>query len=150
MKKEDVLRIKSVRMNAEYTAVAIDYQNLKILKRGKFVDKEIGVKSAHSPAYYQDMDELFIWGNEKNKDNKVFVVKNRQVQKILDKVDKINEKYGIVKRWRAEEREIYFYIGGTEFVIYCNTEAMGVFDDTRWDVGNYFKTREEAEKLAKK
>lgn len=51
------------------------------------------------------------------------------------------------KRWRAESKEIYFFIND-----YCEITSDNDFfydeDNARYYFGNYFKTKEEAEKYA--
>lgn len=49
------------------------------------------------------------------------------------------------QRWRAELGEQYFYIE-KDNKIYGNTEAGCKTDDELWRIGNYYKTREIAEK----
>ncbi|MGL6131380.1 MAG: hypothetical protein ACRCZ9_07190, partial [Fusobacteriaceae bacterium] len=47
-------------------------------------------------------------------------------------------------RWRADERKCYHYItsiGGVDYSCDTGDEV----DDARFEIGNYFKTREEAE-----
>jgi hypothetical protein len=47
------------------------------------------------------------------------------------------------KRWRADEDENYYYItaGGAAYI---SAEVDTSTDDTRYELGNYFKTEEEA------
>ena len=51
------------------------------------------------------------------------------------------------KRWRAESKEIYFFIND-----YCEITSDNDFfcdeDNARYYFGNYFKTEKEAEKYA--
>lgn len=49
------------------------------------------------------------------------------------------------KRWRAEDKQEYFYIDGEGFVR-CIGESFFSCDDRRYELGNYFKTMEEAGK----
>lgn len=53
------------------------------------------------------------------------------------------------KRWRAANRDNY-YLVDSEGYIGCVKEYRDSTDDARYDYGNYFKTREEAELVAKK
>lgn len=65
------------------------------------------------------------------------------------------------KRWNAEEKRIEdlprwralynenYYLIGSELTVYCQSEIGYVVDDSRYNAGNYFKTREAAEKVAK-
>ena len=61
----------------------------------------------------------------------------------------MNEEYGIPKRWRAGQGEIYFFINSN-----CKIDTTknyindwDKFDDINYELGNYFKTKEEAEKV---
>ena len=51
-------------------------------------------------------------------------------------------------RWRALYNENYYLIG-SELTVDCQSEIGYVVDDNRYNAGNYFKTREAAEKVAK-
>lgn len=64
------------------------------------------------------------------------------------------------KRWNAEEKRIEdlprwralynenYYLIGSELTVDCQSEIENVVDDNRYNAGNYFKTREAAEKVA--
>lgn len=51
-------------------------------------------------------------------------------------------------RWRSENNEEYYYYVATTAEVMKDTEKGHVSDDARYGVGNYFKTREAAEKVA--
>ena len=53
------------------------------------------------------------------------------------------EETGQTKRWRAKMGETYFYVG-SDAVVYSTKELYGNRNDRYWDVGNYFRTSEEA------
>ncbi len=53
------------------------------------------------------------------------------------------------KRWRAEEGEEYFYIGGSGNVYY-QTECHDEYDDFFYAIGNYGKTEWKLEEKKKK
>lgn len=75
---------------------------------------------------------------------------NDEMKKRLENiVEKINEKYSTPKLWRANKGEFYYYfnmLGQTGEEI----ESKSRFNDICYDSGNYFKTREEAEKYQDK
>lgn len=53
------------------------------------------------------------------------------------------------KRWRAKKNCEYYYINSrVEVVVYL--EGCTVVDDEHFNIGNYFRTREEAEEMADK
>lgn len=147
--KENVLLIKRTRINEEYSAVEIIYQNENVLKRNEFSDEEIGVKSALQPDYLSGINILYIKGWNDSKDNVPFIVKNQYVEIIEEKVRLINEKYGVSKRWRAEKGSWYFYIDHLGEIIETVDEYHHL-DNQRFMIGNYFRTEEVArEKLEK-
>lgn len=61
----------------------------------------------------------------------------------------INERYN-KQRWRAEEREEYYYIEEDELSIEKTQELSYACDDRNYNKGNYFKTQKEAEEVLKK
>lgn len=140
MEKEKVLEIETQEV-FDKIAIRIKYQNFEVLKRGKFKDEEIIVESACAPDYINLNNKLYIQGEVESGDNRVFLVDKEDLKNILEKVNKINEKYGIPKRWRAEENDCYYTIFGE------NIEKKSLADDKFYNLGNYFKTLEEAEKV---
>lgn len=58
-------------------------------------------------------------------------------------VEKVNEKYGIKKRWRAGNEESYYLIH-TDFSVERDKEYYTITDNKRYEFGNYLKSREEA------
>ena len=72
-----------------------------------------------------------------------------------NEIKTINKRYSILfnivelPRWRAKKSNYYYYInGGCQ--ITPSMEILSETDDDRYKIGNYFKTREEAELYAKK
>lgn len=53
------------------------------------------------------------------------------------------------KRWRAKGKESYYFISNTGYV-YDSIEKYMIDDDELYKMGNYFKTKEEAEECVKK
>ena len=91
--------------------------------------------------------------------NKIEELKNK-IEKLSEEIilttDKLKkeldecEKSGKVnKRWRAEKYESYYYVDSDLFVEE-HTERDIEEDDNRYQIHNYFVTREEAEKVAEK
>ena len=146
MEKEKVLEIESQEV-FDRVAVRIKYQNFEVLKRGEFEDIEIGVVSFNNPCYLSyPYNQLHLKGKFKIDDDFIFTVTKEEFENIKNMVEKINEKYGIPKRWRAKENEVYYYVDSDDFVneiIDCHINK----DDERYNLGNYFQTKEEAEKV---
>ena len=146
MEKEKVLEIESQEV-FDRVAIRIKYQNFEVLKRGEFEDKGIGVVSFNNPCYLPSpYNQLYLKGKSKIEDNSIFTVAKEEFKNIKNMVEAINEKYGIPKRWRAEELEEYYYIGSNGIV--CSVgEEFSDEDNDHYNLGNYFKTKEEAEKV---
>lgn len=53
------------------------------------------------------------------------------------------------KRWRAEYDREYWFVGDA-FQVHKAFEFCNIYDDTRYEAGNYFQTKEQAEVVAKK
>lgn len=145
MEKENVLEIEYQEV-LDKVAVRIKYQNYEVLKRGKFYDEETEVESCFMPEYCKCDNKLFIQGNEKNKDGRILLVDKEDLEKILEIVKKINEKYGIPKRYRGENGEVYYFLNTKGEI--SGTVEEGISTDTHFfEQGNYFKTKEEAKKV---
>lgn len=66
----------------------------------------------------------------------------------LEKLIKgINEKYGITKRWRAEKGGEYCFIDDN-FSIKWDRDKEYFVDNRKYENGNYFETKTEAEEYA--
>ncbi len=145
-KYETVLEIEYEKVFDEY-AVRISKQNEDILQRGKFEDTELNVYSKY--CFDLESSNLFLRGICDNKDNKSILVCEENLEIIKTKVKLINEKYRILKRWRANKDKMYYYID-SRAKIDTLVEYFDEGDDARYSYGNYFKTKEDAEKkLAK-
>lgn len=77
----------------------------------------------------------------------------REKKILIDQLAKVNKKWNEETRtiedarWRAKEGELYFWL--THDVGMLNScEFFDEDDDVRYEIGNYFKTREAAEKAA--
>lgn len=145
MEKETVLEIEFMPIWDKW-AWKIIKQNEEVLVRDVFLDKEIGVMSdGGSPDFVKDTNYLFIRGFSKTEDNKINICSSEEKALIEDKVKAINEKYGILKRWRANKYDHYHFLGNV-FEIQESVEMGFVEDIERYQDGNYFRTKEEAEK----
>ena len=90
-----------------------------------------------------DLEQRIIWIYDDIylSDNDINCYCEEKIKQIKEFVDYVNEKYGIPKRWRAEENDCYYTIFGE------NIEKKSLADDKFYNLGNYFKTKEEAEKI---
>lgn len=142
MEKETVLEIEFQPVFDKW-AWRITKQNMDILKRGRFGDKELKVYSVVQPQYYKRDNRLYILGEYCDGDNDINFCTTEEKELIVEKVKAINEKYGIVKRWRAGNEESYYLIH-TDFSVERDKEYYTVTDNKRYEFGNYLKSRDEA------
>ena len=143
MEKENVLEIEFQPVFDKY-AWKVTKQNEEILKRGEFVDKEIGVSSICFSDFYRRRKVLFLRGSFNSMDDKINICTTEEKEIIERKVKSINEKYGVPKRWRANKYDYYHFLGNV-FEIRESVEMGFVEDIERYQDGNYFRTKEEAE-----
>lgn len=143
MEKEKVLEIEFQPVFDKW-AWKITKQNVGILKRGKLRDEELKVYSVIMPQYFKNIEKLAIWGENCDADKNINICTAEEKALIEEKVKAINEKYGIKKRWRAEEDNEYYYID-SEFSIRSDNENYVVVDNNKYMNGNYFKTKKDAE-----
>lgn len=143
MIKEKVLKIEHQPVFGKY-AVRITYQNEEILKRGEFED--CGIRSLSSPDYSKQDNIFYILGLNTCLDNDILIVNDKELQYIYEKVNEVNEKYGIIKIWRANKKEKYYFID-RDFIVQEDIEENTYVDNKRYNLGNYFKTYEAARKV---
>ena len=143
MEKEKVLEIEFQPVFDKW-AWKITKHKVGILKRGKLRDEELKVYSVIMPQYFKNIEKLAIWGENCDADKNINICTAEEKALIEEKVKAINEKYGIKKRWRAEEDNEYYYID-SEFSIRSDNENYVVVDNNKYMNGNYFKTKKDAE-----
>lgn len=143
MEKEKVLEFEIINMNDTGITGRLK-QNTNILKRGR--DTEYS-RAYIYPCWDIINKILYTYGENKEYDNLIFTVPKNDIGIFSNKIDKINEKYGIPKRWRATKNEKYFHIEASFNNIIGYKEEFNCIDDSRYRIGNYFKTQEEAEKV---
>ena len=146
MEKETVLEVEFIPVWDKW-AWRITKQNEDILKKGTFEDKGIGVYSYNYPSYNYYNCTLGIRGNNNDKDNLINLCIEDEKREIEVKVRNINEKYGIKKRWRAEDDEVYYYINEHFEADWFRDNRMPGTNQN-YENGNYFQTKEEAEEYA--
>lgn len=101
------------------------------------------------PEYKTDRDRLYIRGFCEEDDLKPFIIPNEKVELVKDKINAINEKYGKPKRWRAEYNERYYYFN-SQLKIDSMMNENDTIDNQLYELGNYFKTEEEAQEYENK
>lgn len=149
VEKEKVLEIEFQDV-FDKVAWKITYQNTDVLPRNRFEDRELGVRSCIEPN--NDRECLFLRGDLIEEDNKVCIATKKEAEIIKHKLDAINDKYGIPKRWRAKKGGEYWYIhisSKPNCLADIEGEHAPLGDNPfrhvdRYNCGNYFRTRDEA------
>ncbi len=152
MEIENVLEVEFIPIWDNNFVWKITKQNEDILKIGDFKDINLNVYSSSNYDYIKDTDTLYIKGEDTNYYYNCGIYKFctlREKELIEDKIKKINEKYGIVKRWRADRDRRYYFIDD-EFTVQCSIEENLSLDSNRYEIGNYFRTLEQAEEYIEK
>lgn len=149
MQKEEVLKLDYIQISDEYTIATITYQNDDILKRYTFNDNELGVTSDRNPEF--EYPSLFVRGYKKESDSMPIIIPNEHLEFVKDKVKKINEKYGVVKKWRPDIDDKYYYIslGSTNSINY-SVWGNTLYENQYLEKNLIFKTKEEAKFVADK
>lgn len=146
MEKEKVLEIESQEV-FDRVAVRIKYLNGDFFADGLLKEDVEKYKCSfiESPT---DLEERIIWLYDDIylSDNNIYCYCEETINKIKEFVDYVNEEYGILKRWRAEEGENYYSIAGVD-VIKIDSENLVELDNRRYELGNYFQTEEQAQKI---
>ena len=73
-----------------------------------------------------------------------YLINDSEKEKLEKSIKSINEKYGIKKRWRAENEGYYYYIHSDYFLTVFAIDHRFTDDNNRYEVGNYFNTGKEA------
>ena len=149
MQKEEVLKLNYIKINDEYTIATIIHQNDEILKREYFIDDKLLVASMEKPEF--DYPTLYIRGYKTKSDNLPITIPNKHLEFVKEKVKKLNEKYGVVKKWCPDIDDRYCYIsfGSTNSINYSIWGNRSI--ENRFLQKNLiFKTEEEARFVANK
>lgn len=158
MEKENVLEIEITKINDEWSAWYIKNINQKILRKGlrdkfyindNFYHFDIDEQETEFEYWSTDgwsQEEPTLYLNYQEKLMSTYLIKEKEIEDLKIIVSAINEKYGIPKRWRAEKDDYYYTIFG-ENIIVNSKEEKSLTDNQLYILGNYFKTKEEAEKV---
>ena len=155
MKKENVLEIEISKINDEYSLAIVKKMNRKVVEEKKEYNFRYADSSSlkmnsefhKDPNFRTYISDTILCSNlYLNSENDCFTIKNNLVESLELFLQDFNEKYGIPKRWRAEEGE-YYYISLDLGIIKTKSYSNDDFEDERYNLGNYFKTEEEAQKV---
>lgn len=138
MEKEKVLEIEITKINDEWSAMTITKLD-KILENNDMVgwkgDKDTDFNFCERKIYINPFHP-----------HQPFLILSQNIGLAETIINEINEKYGIPKRWRADDGDTYYYIGsGGE--VWSTEEISSDEDDDNYKLGNYFVTDEEARKI---
>ena len=149
MEKEKVLEIEIKKINDEYSVFYPTKLNIKELEKAGYTVTEFDVldevKKTAINFYFNNKNDFTILLNDSSL-NVPFIIENIYIEELKRIVDGYNEKYGITKRWRAEKGRKYYFLN-TECEIRNIWEDKTKENETRYNLGNYFKNEEEAQKV---
>jgi len=152
MEKEKVLEIEIKKVFLGY-AWLIKRNKLKVIRnlgtqsrpsRSEFYDKELFVELKQHDNYYEEIKYGTPERNYFFENNRL--MNEEEKEKLIEIVNKINEKYGIPKRWRSKIGDCYYSISQRNLV-FRSKEEERMLDTDLYNLGNYFKTEEEAERV---
>lgn len=163
MEKEKVLEIEITKINEMYSYWYVKKVNKIKLKamplteiahedkkkycfgygyRNEFKKEYIGYNHHSCVSNYQidlEIDNLESY-------DKPYLIENKLVPDLQFLIDVVNEKYGIPKRWRAQAVNLFYYIT-SDGEIESDYEVFSDENTDMYNLGNYFQTKEEAEKV---
>ena len=136
MEKENILEIEITKIDNYWNAITVkkikeDFESNDLLEWITIGENYVCNNKIFINRVYPNTP--FIAGNETT-----FIFK--------DIVAKINEKYGITKRWRADYDKIFYFIESYGEAN-CISDVRAESDTSKYELGNYFKTKEEAQKI---
>ena len=155
MEKEKVLEIEITKINDTYSLAKVTKINRKVIEEKKKYyfgyanssNLETNSILYEAPSFKTSIsDTIPCFDLHLNSENDCFTIKNILVESLELFLQEFNEKYGIPKRWRAEQKKGYFYIYSNGLVDET-MESYKTMDNQRYELGNYFRTEEEAQKI---
>lgn len=114
--KTEIVQIEILKNNEKYSTWWITKIDNKILNES-FYDKSIGVKTENVAHFSQYIDNDIEKGKWLDLPNGKFkgdycdipnTIKNDEVDILKEKIKLVNEKYGVLKTWRAKKVKITF------------------------------------------
>ena len=155
MEKEKVLEMEITKINEMYSLAKVTKMNRKVIeekKKYKFgyansssleTNSELH-KDPNFSTYISDTiscSDLYL-----NSEDDCFTIKNNLVESLELFLQEFNEKYGTPKRWRAKAEDKFYFIDSNGCIDY-KLDFMHKEDENKYKIGNYFKTKEEAQKV---
>ena len=146
MEKEKVLEIESQEV---FDKVAVRIKKLDDdFFAGGLLKEDVEKYKCQFLESPTDLEQRIIWIYDDIfiSDNDINCYCEEKIKQIKEFVDYVNEEYGILKRWRAEKNDEYFFINNYGIVLNLE-ETYSNEDNCNYELGNYFKTDEEARKI---
>lgn len=155
--KETVLEIEYIKVFDEKYVVRISKQNYEVFTRGKFRDNELGIISNRCFAY--GGGTLYLNGDRNMADDRLIYLDKVNLDKLIELVEKINNKYGIPKTTPEEDygklEKLEFKPGEENYFVYYSEEDKFYFIDCSCiynmsSCGMKYISREDANKFCDK
>ena len=146
MEKENVLEIE---FQEVFDKIAVRIKNLNddFFADGLLKEDVEKYNCSREEGEYKSKEHVLFLGDDIIiSDKSIYCYTQEKIEEIEEFVDFVNEKYGIIKRWRGKRSDKYFSIFG-DSEISETTDNYFPEDQRRYELGNYFKTLEEAEKV---
>ena len=146
MEKENVLEIEYQEVFDE-VAVRIKNINNNFFANGFYKEdvEKYNCSREESP-YNSEEHVLFLGDDIIISDKSIYCYTQEKIKEIKEFVDFVNEKYGIHKRWRADKEHYFYYITGS-WNIDRTYDDYSVYKTSLYDLGNYFQTEKEAQRV---
>ena len=155
MGKENILEIEITKINDTYSLAKVKKMNRKVIEEKK--EYEFGYANSSSlkmnnivrlePNFYSYISDTILCSDlYLNSENDCFTIKNNLVESLELFLQEFNEKYGIPKRWRADYNKMFYFIESYGEAN-CINDIRAESDTSKYELGNYFKTKEEAQKV---
>lgn len=146
MEKENVLEIEYQEVFDE-VAVRIKNINNNFFSDGFYKEdvEKYNCSREESP-YNSEERVLFLGDDIIISDKSIYCYTQEKIKEIKEFVDFVNEKYGIIKRWRADYNKMFYFIESYGEAN-CINDIRAESDTSKYELGNYFKTKEEAQKV---
>ena len=146
--KKSVLEIKIEKIDNDYSVFKVVKFNDSILKKNiKIIKKDMNfLISDDKTEFYYNLasDKPVLNINYKEQNETLYTIENKYIEYINKIVTEVNKKYGI--RWRGERNDYYYAIASRGNVVKLLEERKYV-DDKYYEIGNYFESEKEAQKV---
>lgn len=128
---ETVLEIEYIKVFDEKYVVRISKQNYEVFTRGEFRDNELDIISNRCFAY--GGGTLYLNGDRNMADDRLIYLDKVNLDKLIELVEKINNKYGITKTTPEEDynklQKVEFKKGENNYFVYFNEEDKNYYVD---------------------